>query len=87
MKTFIKNFIADESGASAAEYALIIAVVGVGIGAAALVLGQNVESAVGNAANNVHNCNEQANSGGAATSSEYTGAGADCAPTGSGSDT
>lgn len=57
MKTFIKNFIADESGASAAEYALIIAVVGVGIGAAALVLGANVESAVGNAANEVDNCN------------------------------
>ncbi len=58
MKTFIKNFIADESGASAAEYALIIAVVGVGIGAAALVLGANVESAVGNAANEVDNCNK-----------------------------
>ena len=57
MKTFIKNFIADESGASAAEYALIIAVVGVGIGAAALVLGANVESAVGNAANEVNSCN------------------------------
>lgn len=56
MKTFIKNFIADESGASAAEYALIIAVVGVGIGAAALVLGQNVETAVGNAANEVADC-------------------------------
>lgn len=58
MKTFIKNFIADESGASAAEYALIIAVVGVGIGAAALVLGANVESAVGSAANEVDNCNK-----------------------------
>jgi pilus assembly protein Flp/PilA len=57
MKTFIKNFIADESGASAAEYALIIAVVGVGIGAAALTLGQNVQAAVGQAANDVHNCN------------------------------
>ncbi len=58
MKTFIKNFIADESGASAAEYALIIAVVGVGIGAAALVLGANVESAVGSAATEVYNCNK-----------------------------
>ena len=57
MKTFLKNFIADESGASAAEYALIIAVVGVGIGAAALVLGANVHEAVGNAANDVYNCN------------------------------
>lgn len=57
MKTFLKNFIADETGASAAEYALIIAVVGVGIGAAALVLGANVEEAVGDAANDVYSCN------------------------------
>ena len=61
MKTFLKNFIADESGASAAEYALIIAVVGVGIGAAALVLGQNVEQAVGDAANDVADCNTAGN--------------------------
>lgn len=31
MTNFIKNFIADESGASAAEYALILVVVGLGI--------------------------------------------------------
>ena len=74
MKTFIKNFIADESGASAAEYALIIAVVGVGIGAAALVLGVNVESAVGNAANEVDNCNNVDT----AQAGQYT-AGSDCA--------
>jgi pilus assembly protein Flp/PilA len=46
MKNFLKTFIKDESGASAAEYALIIAVVGVGIGAAALLLGANVKQAV-----------------------------------------
>ncbi len=57
MKTFLKNFIADESGASAAEYALIIAIVGVGIGAAALVLGNNVTAAIGGAANEVDDCN------------------------------
>lgn len=56
MKTFLKNFLADEAGASAAEYALIIAVVGVGIGAAALVLGQNVSEAVGSAAEDVAAC-------------------------------
>ena len=59
MKTFLKNFVADESGASAAEYALIIAVVGVGIGAAALVLGNNVSLAVGNAAEEVGECGQQ----------------------------
>ena len=57
MTNFIKNFIADESGASAAEYALIIAIVAVGIGAAALALGANVEDAVGDAANEVNTCN------------------------------
>ena len=65
MKTFLKTFLRDESGASAAEYALIIAVVGVGIGAAALVLGNNVSFAVGQAADDVNDCN---------SSSSYTGA-------------
>ena len=60
MTNFIKNFIADESGASAAEYALIIAIVAVGIGAAALALGANVEAAVGGAANEVDTCNNAA---------------------------
>ena len=82
MKTFLKSFIADESGASAAEYALIIAVVGVGIGAAALVLGGNVEAAVAGAAKDVHNCNTaQDAQTGAATSAEYVGDECD-APTG-----
>ena len=63
MKTFLKNFLRDESGASAAEYALIIAVVGVGIGAAALVLGNNVGIAVGGAANEVSVCNNATNPG------------------------
>ncbi len=58
MKNFLKAFIADETGASAAEYALIIAVVGVGIGAAALALGANVEAAIGGAADEVYNCND-----------------------------
>ena len=56
MKTFLKNFVAEEAGASAAEYALIIAVVGVGIGAAALVLGANVKEAIDNAADDVYDC-------------------------------
>lgn len=38
MKNFIKNFVRDESGASAAEYALILAIVGVGIATAAVSL-------------------------------------------------
>ncbi|HET7708011.1 MAG TPA: Flp family type IVb pilin [Sphingomicrobium sp.] len=46
MKTFIR-MIKDEAGASAAEYALILAVVGVGIIVAAIALG----GAVGNSMN------------------------------------
>ena len=41
MKTFIR-MIKDEAGASAAEYALILAVVGVGIIVAAVALGEAV---------------------------------------------
>jgi len=60
MKNFLKTFIADESGASAAEYALIIAIVGVGVGAAALALGANVTEAIGKASNEVNDCNNAA---------------------------
>jgi pilus assembly protein Flp/PilA len=42
----------DESGASAAEYALILAIVGTGIAIAALLLG----SAIGNSMNSAANC-------------------------------
>ena len=71
MKDFLKTFLKDESGASAAEYALIIAIVGVGIGAAALALGNNVTAAIGGAANDVHDCN----------SAQGTGSSAPWAPT------
>jgi pilus assembly protein Flp/PilA len=57
MTNFIKTFARDESGASAAEYALILAIVGVAIGAAALTLGGNVRAAIAGAAVDVHNCN------------------------------
>lgn len=53
MRTFIKNFIADESGASAAEYALILAVVGSAIGIAALALGGEIRDAIVGAEKNV----------------------------------
>jgi pilus assembly protein Flp/PilA len=53
MKTFLKSFFRNESGASAAEYALILAVVGVALGAAALYLSVQVSGAVNNAGNKV----------------------------------
>jgi pilus assembly protein Flp/PilA len=60
MKTFLMTFLKDESGASAAEYALILAVVGVAIGAAALTLGDNVGAAITNASNSVRDCGSAA---------------------------
>ena len=57
MNKFITAFLKDESGASAAEYALILAIVGVGIGAAALSLGGNVKAAISGASQDVYNCN------------------------------
>ena len=42
MKNFLKNFVRDESGASAAEYALILAIVGTGIAGAAVYLGGEI---------------------------------------------
>jgi pilus assembly protein Flp/PilA len=63
MTTFLKTFIADESGASAAEYALILAIVGVAIGAAAVLLGNNVKLAIKNASDDVYNCSNPTNTG------------------------
>lgn len=57
MTTFLKTFLKDESGASAAEYALILAIVGVAVGAAALGLGANVRAAIAGAAEDVYTCN------------------------------
>ena len=44
-----KAFLRDESGASAAEYALILAIVGAGIAAAAFTLGGSISGAMNTA--------------------------------------
>ena len=49
MTKFVREFFVSESGASAAEYALILAVVGAGIALAALALGRSVSTAMTNA--------------------------------------
>ena len=49
MINLLKAFGRDESGAAAAEYALILAVVGGGIAAAALALGGAISGAMGRA--------------------------------------
>ena len=46
MTKFVKSFLRDDSGASAAEYALILAVVGSAIAAAALLLGGEIRDAI-----------------------------------------
>lgn len=51
MTKFFRDFFADESGASAAEYALILAVVGAGIAGAAVALGGAITDAMGGATN------------------------------------
>jgi pilus assembly protein Flp/PilA len=48
MKTFI-NMLRDDSGASAAEYALILAIVGAGIAIASFTLGQDISTALDDA--------------------------------------
>ena len=46
MINFVKSFVRDECGASAAEYALILAIVGSGIAVAAFTLGTNISTAM-----------------------------------------
>ena len=48
--TFVKTFLRDESGASAAEYALILAIVGAGIALAAFNLGEAIDGSIQGAA-------------------------------------
>lgn len=49
MKNFVSDFLRDENGASAAEYALILAIVGTGIAGAAVLLGDAISGAMGKA--------------------------------------
>ena len=46
MVKFVKSFVMDESGASAAEYALILAIVGTAIAASAVLLGNAIAAAM-----------------------------------------
>ena len=55
MKTLI-NLWNDESGASAAEYALILAIVGSGIAIAAITLGGAIGDSLEGTANEIKNC-------------------------------
>jgi len=65
MKTFLNSFLADESGASAAEYALILAVIGVAIGGAALGLSNTISGSMENASVSITKCATAAETGAA----------------------
>ena len=62
MNTFIK-LIKDESGASAAEYALILAIVGSGIAAAAFFLGGAIGNSLRATGNEITVCQSAASGG------------------------
>jgi len=49
MTSFVKKFWNDQSGAAAAEYALILAIVGSGLAVAALFLGNSIGNALNTA--------------------------------------
>ena len=51
MTKFVRDFVRDETGAAAAEYALILAIVGAGIAAAAFFLGGEVSKGIVGAGN------------------------------------
>jgi pilus assembly protein Flp/PilA len=53
MKSLLKSFLRDESGAAAAEYALILAIVGAGIAVAAGLLGTAISTAIITAKNTI----------------------------------
>jgi pilus assembly protein Flp/PilA len=57
MTNLIKNFLTDEAGASAAEYALILAIVGTGIAVAAVALGGAISGAMNRATTTIANTN------------------------------
>ena len=50
MSKFLRTLLRDESGAAAAEYALILAIVGAGIALAATTLGNNISTVLSSAA-------------------------------------
>jgi pilus assembly protein Flp/PilA len=54
MKTFLKSFLRDESGASAAEYALILVVVGIAIVGAAGFLSGAIAGAMSDTASTIN---------------------------------
>ncbi len=55
MRKFFDSYLSDESGAAAAEYALILAIVGAGIAVAAVALKDSISTAITAAATTITN--------------------------------
>jgi len=55
MRNLVMSYLSEETGAAAAEYALILAIIGVGIGLAVYTLGGNIKDAITNASNCMKN--------------------------------
>lgn len=62
MSNLVSRFVRDESGAAAAEYVLILAIVGAGIGAGALYLGGKISGALTARGNAISSCAASATS-------------------------
>jgi len=64
MTNFFNAFLRDETGAAAAEYALILAIVGAGIAGAAYALGTSIKGAMNTTATKITTCAASGNSAG-----------------------
>ena len=53
MLKFVRTFVSDESGASAAEYALILAIIGSAIAVAAITLGTVISNSMNSASTTI----------------------------------
>ncbi len=49
MRNIIKSYLSDESGAAAAEYALILTIIGTALAGAVVILGNDISTALTNA--------------------------------------
>ena len=54
MHVLVKNFLQDESGPTMVEYGLLVALIALVVGAAALILGQNLSTMFSSVASYVH---------------------------------
>ena len=63
MTKFFRDFVRDESGAAAAEYALILAIVGAGIAGAAFYLGGKISASLKSTGDEIATCTAAADGG------------------------